>query len=164
MCIRTNLRDGERPVKISEIGICQPTVNASVRHTDASLPASVDVTDAAGRPEKCFKTSLPTSRTARQCAVTFASPDTTLLRKLSLLFNGRSRRTLYFMRFRETWQLFDGCPKNKESASRANDSTLCQGFCLPVGLEFRRRVICGAVVNGTKRAFCMRTDFEVPFR
>jgi hypothetical protein len=66
-----------------------------------------------------------------------SSPNRTLLRNLSLPTKESERRTLDFMRLRETSLLFDTSQRNKESASHANESTLCQGKLLTTRNYFR---------------------------
>ena len=91
-----------------------------------------------------------------------ASPSTTLLRNLSLPAKERARRTLHFMRFRETWLLFDVISKIKESDSHANESTLCQQNLLTTQIYFLWHASSGASGLQNKESASCANGFLVP--
>ena len=88
------------------------------------------------------------------------SPETTLLRKLSLPNKESARRALLLMRFHESGQLFDASWRNKESASHANESTLSQSKLLTTR-KFIRWHARPVNSNSTKREIAAKSRFKL---
>lgn len=91
----------------------------------------------AGHVSKLLGFAQEYGRVGGGAGETRISPNATLLRKLSLTSKESGRRTLDFMRCRETWLLFDEWQRDKESASHTNEMSLCQRKLLTSGFIFR---------------------------